>query len=102
MKILLVEQEIKEALQQYLQKVINISEDKQVDIDILATRGTNGVTAEVNICAKQQQEEVKVEKQEEPFKDEVATTAVEEVFAAPQVEVAAPKKSLFGSLSAIK
>lgn len=101
MKILLVEQEIKEALQQYLQKVINISEDKQVDIDILATRGTNGVTAEVNICAKQQ-DEVKVEKQEEPFKDEVATTAVEEVFAAPQVEVAAPKKSLFGSLSAIK
>lgn len=101
MKILLVEQEIKEALQQYLQKVINISEDKQVDIDILATRGTNGVTAEVNICAKQQ-EEVKVEKQEEPFKDEVATTAVEEVFAAPQVEAAAPKKSLFGSLSAIK
>jgi hypothetical protein len=101
MKILLVEQEIKEALQQYLQKVINISEDKQVDIDILATRGTNGVTAEVNICAKRQ-DEVKVEKQEEPFKDEVATTAVEEVFAAPQVEVAAPKKSLFGSLSAIK
>lgn len=101
MKILLVEQEIKEALQQYLQKVINVSEDKQVDIDILATRGTNGVTAEVNICAKQQ-DEVKVEKQEEPFKDEVATTAVEEVFAAPQVEVAAPKKSLFGSLSAIK
>lgn len=101
MKILLVEQEIKEALQQYLQKVINISEDKQVDIDILATRGTNGVTAEVNICAKQQ-DEIKVEKQEEPFKDEVATTAVEEVFAAPQVEVAAPKKSLFGSLSAIK
>lgn len=101
MKILLVEQEIKEALQQYLQKVINVSEDKQVDIDILATRGTNGVTAEVNICAKQQ-DEIKVEKQEEPFKDEVATTAVEEVFAAPQVEVAAPKKSLFGSLSAIK
>lgn len=101
MKILLVEQEIKEALQQYLQKVINISEDKQVDIDILATRGTNGVTAEVNICTKQQ-DEVKVEKQEEPFKDEVATTAVEEVFAAPQVEVAAPKKSLFGSLSTIK
>ena len=101
MKILLVEQEIKEALRQYLQKVINVSEDKQVDIDILATRGTNGVTAEVNICAKQQ-DEIKVEKQEEPFKDEVATTAVEEVFAAPQVEVAAPKKSLFGSLSAIK
>ena len=101
MKILLVEQEIKEALQQYLQKVINVSEDKQVDIDILATRGTNGVTAEVNICTKQQ-DEVKVEKQEEPFKDEVATTAVEEVFAAPQVEVAAPKKSLFGSLSANK
>lgn len=101
MKILLVEQEIKEALQQYLQKVINVSEDKQVDIDILATRGTNGVTAEVNICAKQQ-DEIKVEKKEEPFKDEVATTAVEEVFAAPQVEVAAPKKSLFGSLSAIK
>ena len=83
------------------QKVINVSEDKQVDIDILATRGTNGVTAEVNICAKQQ-DEVKVEKQEEPFKDEVATTAVEEVFAAPQAEVVAPKKSLFGSLSAIK
>ena len=101
MKILLVEQEIKEALQQYLQKVINISEDKQVDIDILATRGTNGVTAEVNICTKQQ-DEVKIEKQEEPFKDEVATTAVEEVFAAPQVEVVTPKKSLFGSLSAIK
>lgn len=101
MKILLVEQEIKEALQQYLQKVINVSEDKQVDIDILATRGTNGVTAEVNICTKQQ-DEVKVEKQEEPFKDEVATTAVEEVFAVPQAEVAAPKKSLFGSLSAIK
>ena len=81
MKIQLIESEIKEALQQYLGGVVSISNDKEFNIEILATRGATGVTAEVTIEAKtnkieEKKEEVKVEVKEET--NSVFTTPVEE------------------------
>ena len=95
MKIQLIESEIKEALQQYLGGVVSISNDKEFNIEILATRGATGVTAEVTIETKsnkteEKKEEVKVEVKEE----------ANSVFAAP-VEEAKPvteKKSFFANM----
>lgn len=96
MKIQLIESEIKEALQQYLGGVVSISNDKEFNIEILATRGATGVTAEVTIEAKsnkteEKKEEVKVEVKEE----------VNNVFASAPVEESKPvteKKSFFANM----
>ena len=92
MKIQLVESEIQEALQQYLKGIITITEDKKLNIDILATRGANGVTAEVTIDSSGSKEEVNVV---EPVK------VIEPSFELPktQVEEVKSKKSLFAGLS---
>lgn len=94
MKIQLIESEIKEALQQYLGGVVSISEDKEFNIEILATRGATGVTAEVTIEAKATKPEEKKEVVE--VKNEV-----DNVFAAaPVVEETKPveKKSFFANM----
>lgn len=96
MKIQLIESEIKEALQQYLGGVVSISNDKEFNIEILATRGATGVTAEVTIEAKsnkteEKKEEVKVEVKEE----------TNSVFASAPVEEVKPvaeKKSFFANM----
>ena len=96
MKIQLIESEIKEALQQYLGGVVSISNDKEFNIEILATRGATGVTAEVTIEAKsnkteEKKEEVKVEVKEE----------VNSVFASAPVEetkLVTEKKSFFANM----
>ena len=93
MKIQLVESEIQEALQQYLKGIITITEDKKLNIEILATRGANGVTAEVTINSSGSKEEVV--NVVEPIK------VVEPSFELPkpQVEEVKSKKSLFAGLS---
>lgn len=99
MKIQLIESEIKEALQKYLCEVVSISEDKEFNIEILATRGATGVTAEVTIEAKNNNvqktvvEPVKVETK--PV--EVATITVAEPSAGTITPTPA-KKSLFAGM----
>lgn len=89
MKIQLVQTEIEEALQSYLKSLVSINEDKQFQIEFIAGRGANGLTAEVNIIAKA------------PFEDSVATTETalsitkEEE---PVVVDEAPKKSFFANM----
>ena len=96
MKIQLIESEIQEALQQYLKNIITISEDKNLNIEILATRGANGVTAEVTIDSVVQNTNaievpvVKVEPQS--FQKNIEEEKKEEA-------LVAPKKSLFAGMA---
>ena len=96
MKIQLIESEIQEALQQYLKNIITISEDKNLNIEILATRGANGVTAEVTIDSVVQNTNaievpvVKVEQQS--FQKNIEEEKKEET-------PVAPKKSLFAGMA---
>ena len=72
MKITIVQTEIEEAIQNHLKKAINLPEGKGFQIEITATRGANGVTAEIEIIDIPQdvtilpQEEKPVNKEEEP------------------------------------
>lgn len=95
MKIQLVESEIQEALQAYLKNIISISEDKTFNIKICATRGENGVTAEVTIESMNQNNiEVPAVKLEPQIPQKVMEEEKKE-----EVIPAAPKKSLFAGMS---
>lgn len=50
MKFTLVEADIKQAIQDYIGKIITINPNATVDIDIKATRGADGVTAEIDVA----------------------------------------------------
>lgn len=49
MKILLVQKEIEEAISQYIGSSFTLPAGKKFNIEMSATRGTNGVTAEVEV-----------------------------------------------------
>jgi hypothetical protein len=98
MKIQLIESEIKEALQKYLCEVVSISEDKEFNIEILATRGATGVTAEVTIEAKNNNVQKTVV---EPVKVETKPVEVVTIPVAESAGTITPtpaKKSLFAGM----
>lgn len=64
MKISLIEKEIKEAIENYLSQSISLPEGKKYSVDLVATRGSDGITANVEIVAKA--EEVKAPVAEDP------------------------------------
>lgn len=49
MKFTLVEAEIKQALQDYAGKLLTLAPGATIDIEVKATRGTDGVTAEIDV-----------------------------------------------------
>lgn len=49
MQIILAENEIKQAIEEFVFKSMNVNEDKAIDIDIKATRGADGTTAVIDI-----------------------------------------------------
>lgn len=50
MKFVLVEAEIKQAIQEYVSKLITVAPGATIDIDVKATRGADGVTAEIDVA----------------------------------------------------
>lgn len=50
MKFTLVEADIKQAIEDYIGKIITINPSATIDIDIKATRGADGVTAEIDVA----------------------------------------------------
>lgn len=53
MQIILTENEIKQAIEQFVFKSMNINDDKAIDIDIKATRGADGTTAVIDILDRE-------------------------------------------------
>lgn len=52
MKIILVQNEIEEAIRSYMSNTLSVPAQKQLQIEMTATRGASGVTAEINIIDK--------------------------------------------------
>lgn len=50
MKFTLVEAEIKQALKDYAAKLITVAPGATIDIEVKATRGADGVTAEIDVA----------------------------------------------------
>lgn len=50
MKFTLVEAEIKQAITDYIGKVITVNPGATIEVDLKATRGADGVTAEVDVA----------------------------------------------------
>ena len=95
MKITLVQQEIEEAIQDYMNKSLILSEDKSLKIDVCATRGPAGVTAEITIESSKNQTPIKEPVPfEEPKEPEVIQEEEEEKPVSQPI-----KKSFFANLS---
>lgn len=52
MQIILVESEIKEAIKLYMQKNIGLSEDRDIAVEFIATRGSDGLKANIDVLNK--------------------------------------------------
>ena len=52
MQIILVEPEIKEAIKLYMQKNIGLSEDRDIAVEFVATRGSDGLKANIDVLNK--------------------------------------------------
>ena len=52
MQIILVESEIKEAIKLYMQKNIGLSEDRDIAVEFVATRGSDGLKANIDVLNK--------------------------------------------------
>lgn len=50
MKFVLVEAEIKQAIQEYAAKLITLAPGTSIEVEVKATRGTDGVTAEIDVA----------------------------------------------------
>lgn len=72
MKISIVESEIKEAITNHIMNQMVIREGMRIDIDIAATRGEDGFTAEIKIVPQERTTASLV--QTEPEKKAIATT----------------------------
>lgn len=105
MQIILVESEIKEAIKLYMQKTIGLSEDRDIDVEFIATRGSDGLKANIDVINKPNTQSLvlkreikKVEQEiaEEPEKEE------EESFEEKQEEISEDtpqrSKSLFADM----
>lgn len=52
MQIILIESEIKEAIKLYMQKNIGLSEDRDIAVEFVATRGSDGLKANIDVLNK--------------------------------------------------
>lgn len=99
MKITIVQTEIEEAIHQYLNEMVRLPEGKKIQLDILATRGSNGITAEINFVdaeesAKEEEPVVQVQPEEQPASPMIQS----EIAQAKQEETEVPKQSMFGGI----
>lgn len=95
MKITLVQTEIEEAIVDYMKKTITLPANKEFHVELTATRGPAGVTAEIQINSVDQEQPKKVVKEVEAPKEEVEVTAEikeKEKEAEPVEEVTEPVK----------
>ena len=93
MKITLVQTEIEEAIVDYMKKTITLPANKEFHVELTATRGPAGVTAEIQINSVDQEQPKKVVKEVEAPKEEVEVTAeTKEKEAEPVEEVTEPVK----------
>lgn len=102
MKIILVQNEIEEAIRSYMNKTLTVPSQKELRIEMTATRGASGVTAEINIMDKGS--ESHIDSTEEVEKDIISEPLTEEKpnpFEEPVVEEKQKKsKSFFANLQA--
>lgn len=61
MKITLVQAEIHEAIEAYIRSQITVNEGMKIEINLRATRGEEGTTAEIDIFPVEEEPEVQVE-----------------------------------------
>ena len=52
MKVILVQNEIEDAIRSYMSTTLSVPSSKDLKIEMTATRGASGVTAEINIVDK--------------------------------------------------
>lgn len=64
MKIVIVQNEIEEAISNYISKMVNIPEGKKIHLEITAGRGANGISCEITF--EDESSEPEEVKQEEP------------------------------------
>lgn len=110
MKFVLVEAEIKQAIQDYAAKLITLAPGATVDVEVKATRGADGVTAEIDVAMvgaakpKPQVATEPVAVKAEPVPEQLATakapepTDVEEYIDDEEIpDMPVSGKSIFGS-----
>ena len=105
MKVILVQNEIEDAIRSYMSSTLSVPAQKELKIEMTATRGASGVTAEINIVDKGFCEETKdTPIEEENMKDPVSEPLMEEkpnIFEEVAIEDKPKKtKSLFTNLQA--
>jgi len=86
MKIILIQDEIEDAIRAYVGSNVNL-EDRELDVDLTAGRGGNGFTATIEILSGNQAKMALVEAG--PFPDAISEDAVD------------PSKPLFGEGSTV-
>lgn len=106
MKISLVQNEIEEALVEYLQTKIHLAENQKFNIELNATRGAAGFTAEISIEKNNTVKPVtQIREVEKPVATKSADTIYNHYSATgsinnePVEEEVKPKKSFFANLA---
>ena len=70
MKIILVQDEIENAIRQYISGAIQVTEGQNLEIDLTAGRGTTGFTATIDITTTDVQAPLKTVEQTEKKEEE--------------------------------
>lgn len=60
MQIILVESEIKEAIKLYMQKTIGLAEGRNIAVEFVSTRGSDGLKANIDVLSEQKEYEFDV------------------------------------------
>lgn len=95
MKINLIQNEIETAIEQYVRDFVSLPATKYFKIEMIATRGSTGITAEISIEDALSDDPITSEtKVEEPVEEKK-----EEVTPITETVTETPKKSFFANLA---
>ena len=94
MRIIIVQSEIEEAIKAYVLNQIAVREGQEVTIDFKATRGDDGMTAEVNIGSVAGNEQKSPEKPVQSVQQTRATTTAAKTASASPAPAAAATKPI--------
>lgn len=94
MKINLIQNEIETAIEQYVKDFVSIPDTKCFKIEMIATRGSTGITAEISIEDALSDTPINKTNTEEPVEEKK-----EEVTPVTEPVMETPKKSFFANLA---
>lgn len=108
MQISLIQTEIEDAVKEYINSFMSIAQDKEINMEFFATRGANGLTANITISNKKTEPEevvtTKPEDAQDPITKDILAMNIheseEEVTEEKKEEVVppSPRKTLFANL----